>query len=313
MDQGLKRAMLTVKGWVETFDKCPPVKFLSYMYHPEVDCFSVRPKVNWSKKRRGARTSPDVKTVDGLKKHIKDHPVTKRSIAGVCMSSLHDPLGLMAPYNLNLKDLKLDWDQPTPKEIEDELFTFLCPFLKMEEVLFARRVCFIEADKVVVMVYFDGSNTALGVSIYVMNIFSDGQIIVRLLKNKIKLIPMDANTTPRAELLACLICMRLLETIESDLKYFFEIFKGEIVFEVYGDSAIVLSQLLKDSWLFKQWVQLRVDEIQQLKKNMKQEVSFFHIPSGENKADILTRNHSEEPVDLPYMKDWHVGTTQAVL
>ena len=94
------------------------------------------------------------------------------------------------------------------------------------------------------MVYFDGSNTTLGVSIYVMNIFSDGQIIVRLLKNKIKLIPMDANTTPRAELLACLICMRLLETIKSDLKYFFEIFKGEIVFEVYGDSAIVTERLL---------------------------------------------------------------------
>ena len=46
---------------------------------------------------------------------------------------------------------------------------------------------------------------------------------------------------------------------------------------------------------------------------MKQEVSFFHIPSGENKADILTRNHSGEPVDLPYVKDCQVDTTQAVL
>ena len=123
---------------METFDKSPPVKFLSYMYHTEVDCFSVRPKINWSKKRRGARTSPDVKTVNELKKHIKDHPVTRRSMAGVCMSTLHDPLQLMGPYNLNLKtlyrkvvDLNLDWDQPTPKEIEDEIFTFLCPFLKM--------------------------------------------------------------------------------------------------------------------------------------------------------------------------------------
>ena len=87
----------------------------------------------------------------------------------------------------------------TLKEIDDELFTFLCQFL-------------MNVDKIIVMVYFDGSNTALGVSIYIMNIFSDGQIIVRLLKT------MDANTTPRSELLACLICMRLLETIEGDLK-----------------------------------------------------------------------------------------------
>ena len=110
------------------------------------------------------------------------------------------------------------------------MFASLCPFLKMEEVLFARKVCFIDADRIIVMIYFDGSNTALGVSIYVMNIFSDGQIIVRLLKNKIKLIPKDANTTPRAELLACLICMRLLKTVESDLKHFFELFKGTVTF-----------------------------------------------------------------------------------
>ena len=101
------------------------------------------------------------------------------------MSTLHDPLQLMGPYNLNLKtlyrkvvDLKLDWDQPTPKEIEDELFTFLC----------ARRVCFIDADRIVVMIYFDGSNTALGVSIYVMNIFSDGQIIQGVLFSMSKVI-----------------------------------------------------------------------------------------------------------------------------
>ena len=66
-----------------------------------------------------------MKTVNELKKHIKDHPVTRRSMAGVCMSTLHDPLQLMGPYNLNLKtlyrkfvDLKLDLDQPTQKEIE---------------------------------------------------------------------------------------------------------------------------------------------------------------------------------------------------
>ena len=70
---------------------------------------------------------------------------------------------------------------------------------------------------------------------------------------------------------------------------------------------------MKDSWLFKQWVQLRIAEIQQLKENMKQVVSFFHIPSAENKADILTRIYSGEPMDLPYVKDCHVIISQAVL
>ena len=34
----------------------------------------------------------------------------------------------------------------------------------MEEVLFPRRAAFTNAEKIIVMVYFNGSNTALGVS-----------------------------------------------------------------------------------------------------------------------------------------------------
>ena len=92
-------------------------------------------------------------------------------------------------------------------------------------------------DTIILMLYFDGSNTAIAVSVYVKNIFKCGKIVIRLLKNKIKLVPNDATTTPRAEPLATLICMRLLETVQIDLKQFFLLFTGKMLVEVYGEPA----------------------------------------------------------------------------
>ena len=134
----------------------------------------------------------------------------------------------------------------------------------MEKVLFPRRVAYIEAVLIEILLFFDGSNTAMGVSIYVRNTMRDGKIITRLLKNKIKLVPSDANTTPRSELLAALICTRLLNLLQGDLKIFFELFQGEVKIRAYGDSQVVLAKLSHDNYLFKQWVAIRVSEIQTL-------------------------------------------------
>ena len=60
----------------------------------------------------------------------------------------------------------------------------------------------------------------MGVSIYIRNHLKNGQIITRLLKNKVKLVPLDANTTPRSELLSVLICMIILNLLQGDLKTF---------------------------------------------------------------------------------------------
>ena len=68
------------------------------------------------------------------------------------MDTLHDPLYLMAPYNLNLKvlyrkvvQLGLDWDQKIPQNLELEMFEILQSFLEMDKVLFPRQVAFIES------------------------------------------------------------------------------------------------------------------------------------------------------------------------
>ena len=68
VDSGLKRGNFEVKEWVKTGDE-KQVKFLSYLYHAKTDTFSVRPKVNWSPKKRGVRKSQDVTSMEELRDH----------------------------------------------------------------------------------------------------------------------------------------------------------------------------------------------------------------------------------------------------
>ena len=165
----------------------------------------------------------------------------------------------------------------------------------MEKVLFPRRVAFIESVLIEILFFFDGSNTTMEVSIYVRNHFANGTQCTRLLKNKVKLVPPDANTTPRSKLLSALICLRILNLLQGDLKTFFELFKGIVKLRAYGDSQVVLSQLLRDSYYFKVWVAIRVSEIQSLVGAIVPRVEFFHIPGTLNTADILTRPYKGAP------------------
>ena len=48
------------------------VKTKSYNYNAKKNTFSVRPKVNWSVMKRGARKSPDVKNVEELQEQQND-------------------------------------------------------------------------------------------------------------------------------------------------------------------------------------------------------------------------------------------------
>ena len=77
---------------------------------------------------------------------------------------------------------------------------------------------------------------------------------------------------------------------------------------VYSENNAILSEV----WMgFSD--RSSVAKTQQLKENMNNVVSFYHIPSQENIADILTRVYHGDPKDLPYIGDCNVDTTQAVL
>ena len=146
VDTGLKNANFEVKEWAETGNTNITVKFLSYSYNPMKNTFSVRPKINWSAKKRGARKSPDVTNVEELKQHIKNNGMTRRSVSSILMGTLHDPLQLMAPFINNLKlvyrdicRLKMPWDEKIPENMMNRIIEALSYFFKMETIELAEN------------------------------------------------------------------------------------------------------------------------------------------------------------------------------
>ena len=141
VDTALNKGNFQVKQWTKTGDT-GQVKFFSYMYHPQFDTFNVRPHVNWSPRKRGARTAPDVKNIAELQQHAKQFSLTKRSVASLVMGTLFDPLMVMSWYILILKIIYRDLtrilntkgehglDTVVPVEISDRVIKALSYFLR---------------------------------------------------------------------------------------------------------------------------------------------------------------------------------------
>ena len=115
----------------------------------------MRPKINWSPRKREARKSDDVVCMDGLHKHIQEYGL---------MGTLHDPLQLMAPYINNLKLIYRDvcrigskWDDEVSESIKQRVIEALSYFLMMPAVEFPRKVTDSSATEVKFMLFFNGS------------------------------------------------------------------------------------------------------------------------------------------------------------
>ena len=155
--------------------------------------------------------------------------MTKRSVASLVMGTLHNPFGFMQPFQMNLKlcfrdisRLKLQWDEPVPKQIKEKVLEAVSCFFYMDKIKFHRKALFKEAVKTTFKVYWDGSKSAIGVCVIVKSVLKNGKVIKRLLQNKSKINSDGENTAPRSELTACLVSTRVYNIIKSKLKIFLD-------------------------------------------------------------------------------------------
>ena len=133
------------------------------------------------------------------------------------MGTLHDPLGFMLPFQMNLKlmyrdisRLKLQWDEPVPKQIKERVLEAVSCFLgKMEKLEFHRKALFKEAVKTTFKIYWHGSQFAIGVCAIVKSVMKNGKVIYRLLQNKSKINSDGENTAPNSEFTPCLVSTRV--------------------------------------------------------------------------------------------------------
>ena len=213
--------------------------------------------------------------------------VSRRSMLSV-VSSLYDPLGLIAPVPVvgrllfqEVTRLKLDWDDLVPMELENSWLRWLGSLDELTKVVLPR--CTIPKgfeDAYMELHHFsDSSSSAYGCCSYLRCVSKSGQIKVSLIYGKGRVAPLKGLSIPRLELQAAVVAARVDSMLREQLK----LHLGPSTFWV--DSEIVLRYIQNESRRFQVFVANRVGEI----RGLTEPQQWRHIPGDINPADIVSR------------------------
>ena len=150
-------------------------KVLGYGWNPKNDLMSVAIKFNFSKKRKGLRTQPDMTIADIESFKVQTH--NRRTLLSIC-NSIYDPLGVISPVTIKLKLLMrdslsvnepTDWDSPVSSHLIDDWASTIEDALTAEQVYFSRCTHPMNPVKLPRLVtFFDGSEQAYAAASYIV-------------------------------------------------------------------------------------------------------------------------------------------------
>ena len=243
-------------------DELPVERSLGLKWNTDTDCFrfSVSP-------RRSA--------------------VTKRGVLSQ-LSSVFDPLGVLAPFLLPAKCLiqtlwrkKIDWDQPLDDEDRVLWENWVLDLSTLEDFELPRCLCSDapQESEIQLHVFGDASEIGFGAVCYVRYKFPDGKIHVSFVMAKTRVAPLRQLSIPRLELQAALLAVRLSDTVKRELT----INVSETFF--WSDSMTVLLYIANESRRFHTFVANRVSEIQESSSA----AQWRFVPGRLNPADDCTR------------------------
>ncbi|XP_064642183.1 uncharacterized protein LOC135496665 [Lineus longissimus] len=237
---------------------------------------------------------------------MREKPVTRRGILST-VSSIFDPLGLIAPFILtgrrilqNLCNGKLHWDDPVPPEINVQWEKWCSEVSNLANIEIPRcyhpRV-FGEVVSVQLHHFSDASLEpgGLGQCSYLKLTDDKGNVSVSLVMGKSRVTPLKPITVPRLELSAAVVSVRVGEFLERELKY-----EG-IEHFYYTDSKVVLGYIANETRRFHIFVANRVERI---RKSTTPD-QWHHVDTSVNPADIASRGMSAR--DLLGAKSWWEG------
>ena len=157
---------------------------------------------------------------------IKDRPPTRRGILSV-VSSVFDPLGFVAPFILQAKQIlqdlcrmKLDWDEPIPEKFQERWKSWLQDLPKLEELAMDR--CFKLDDEEVVSSqlhhFADASQEGYGAVTYLRIENRQGGVKCSFVMEKSRLAPIKSTTIPRMELSAAVTAVKFKQDVSSGIE-----------------------------------------------------------------------------------------------
>ena len=222
----------------------------------------------------------------------KNRVPTRRGILSDIFS-IYDPFFIAAPVIVPAKSifqrtctLKLNWDDPLPKDLEDSWKCWLKEIKSLENFeidrCFSKDIC--SYDRVELHLFSDGSETAYG-SVAYLRFVADDIVKCSIVMSKVRLTPKSKGalkTIPRIELNAAKLSIMLYLKLKKELNYDF----NSVHF--WTDSLIVLGYIKSENRKFQRFVTNRVSFV----RNHSSVNQWHHVPGTLNPADMLSRGIS---------------------
>ncbi|XP_076660217.1 uncharacterized protein LOC143363535 [Halictus rubicundus] len=236
---------------------------------------------------------------------------TKRAILST-IAKIFDPLGLLGPVTVTAKiimqrlwQLKIDWDESLPMNVQNEWQNYRNNLKLLEKVKFNRHITQRSVKSIELHGFCDASERAYGASIYIRTINQSGKIKTQLLCAKSRVAPLKTISLARLELCGANLLATLYCSVRESLTHTI----SKTTF--WTDSTIVLHWLAKSPSTLKTFVANRVAEIQG-KTRIK---NWRHVRTSDNPADLLSRGiTAKELIDNSFWQfgpDW-LGLDESV-
>jgi len=210
---------------------------------------------------------------------------SKRSIL-TFVASIWDPLGVFSGLTLSgrlllrkLWELSLGWDDPLPVEAEKALDVFIDSVNSTKTIQLKRYLEIKWLDTITLHGFGDASKNGIAAIVYASSASENPNskyVIART-----KLTPAKPTTIPRLELLAAVLCAKLIKYVQDSFQ-----FNCKVV--CWTDSQVVLHWLNTPSLKLNGFIEKRTSII----KEIVAPESWRFIRSKENPADSLSRGET---------------------
>ena len=209
--------------------------------------------------------------------------LTKRIVVSET-ARLFDPVGFLTPMTVKAKvliqaiwRLKYGWDESLPDELVESWQEYVRVMTSVPDVAVPRLIFYSRC--VSLHMFSDASELAFGCCAYIV-----GTSNSRLVMSKGRVAPLKEMTVPKLELTAALLSVRMARYILTSYKY--EVVIDSVTFWI--DSSCALQWIVSVEAHKNIFVRNRVREIQSICKGLPKP-SFYHVPTQENPADLVTR------------------------
>ena len=232
---------------------------------------------------------------DAFQFHITlhDRPLTRRGILST-VSSIFDPLGLVAPFLLPAEQLLQElckdnkgWDDPIPDSIRARWELWRNDLVKLSDLCVPRCYKEPEFGKLIsaeLHHFSDASQSGYGQCSYLRLMDNCGRVSCTMIMAKSRVTPIKAVIIPRLELTAALTSVTVSKFLNKELNY-----ENICITNFFWtDSTVVLGYIANESKRFHIYVANRVQQIRD-GTDVKQ---WNYINTKDNPADIASRGIS---------------------